>query len=81
MKSFKASARLTLFLVIHSMICIINHVKHFFLYLLYKKQFVFGFLRVGFTVALEVVLDLVHVDQAGLAITEMCLPLSLECWD
>ena len=43
--------------------------------------FFFGFLRQGFSVALVYVLDLVFVDQASLELTEICLPLTPECWD
>ena len=43
--------------------------------------FCFGFLRQGFSVAFEPVLELVLVDQAGLELTEICLPLPLKCWD
>ena len=42
--------------------------------------FWFGFSRQGFTVALEPVLALALVDQAGLELTEI-LPLPPECWD
>ena len=38
-------------------------------------------LRQGFSVALEPVLELALVDQAGLELTEICLPLPPECWD
>ena len=34
----------------------------------------FGFWRQGFPVALEAVLELALVDQAGLELTEFCLP-------
>ena len=37
------------------------------------------FLRQGFSVALEPVLELALVDQAGLKLTEIRLPLSTEC--
>ena len=43
--------------------------------------FLFLFLRQGFPVALEHVLELALVDQAGLELTEITLPLSPECWD
>lgn len=39
------------------------------------EVFVFVFLRQGFSVALEAVLELALIDQAGLKITEICLPL------
>ena len=38
-------------------------------------------LKQGFSVALEPVLELALVDQAGLEHTEICLPLPPECWD
>ena len=41
----------------------------------------FGFSRQGFSVTLEPVPELALVDQAGLKLTEICLPLPLECWD
>ncbi|EGV96176.1 hypothetical protein I79_005859 [Cricetulus griseus] len=41
----------------------------------------FGFSRQGFSVALEAVLELALVDQAGLELTEIRLPLPPECWD
>ena len=39
--------------------------------------------RQGFSIALEPVLELAVVDQAGLKLTEIHLPLPLllECWD
>ena len=40
----------------------------------------FGFLRQGFFVSLEPVLELVLVDQAGLELTDICLSLLPECW-
>ncbi|KAM7339825.1 hypothetical protein ACRRTK_000440 [Alexandromys fortis] len=43
--------------------------------------FFFGFSRQGFSVVLEPVLELALVDQAGLELTEICLPLPPECWD
>ena len=42
--------------------------------------FVF-FLKQGFSVALEPVLELILVDQAGLELTEICLPLPPKCWN
>ena len=39
------------------------------------------FPRQGFSVVLEPVLELALVDQAGLELTEICLPLPPECWD
>ena len=46
-----------------------------------RGTFFFGFLRQGFSVALEAVLELALVDQAGLELTEIRLPLPPECWD
>ena len=40
----------------------------------------FGFLRQGFSVALEAVLELSLVEQDGIEITEIHLPLPSECW-
>ena len=37
--------------------------------------------RQSFSVALEPVLELAPVDQAGLELTEIHLPLPCECWD
>ena len=50
---------------------------------LIKVGFIFAFSRQGFSVALEPVLELALVDQAGLELTEirLRLPLPLECWD
>ena len=42
---------------------------------------VFGFSRQGFSVALELVLELALIDQAGLKLTEIHLSLPPECWD
>ena len=39
------------------------------------------FSRQGFSVALEAVLELALVDQVGLKLTEIHLPLSPEYWD
>ena len=41
----------------------------------------FCFPRQGFSVALEPVLELALVDQAGLELTEIRLPLPPECWN
>ena len=41
----------------------------------------FGLLRQGFPVSLEAVLELALMDQAGLELTEICLPLPPEYWD
>ena len=41
----------------------------------------FYFSRQGFSVALEPVLELALVDQAGLELTKIHLPLPPECWD
>ena len=43
--------------------------------------FIFGFSRQNFSVALEPVLELALVDQVGLELTEICLPLPPDCWD
>ena len=43
--------------------------------------FLFCFLRQGFPVALESVLELALVNQAGLELTEIHLPLSSKCWN
>ena len=42
--------------------------------------FLFVFLRQGFPVALEPVLELALIDQAGLALIQIRLPLPPECW-
>ena len=52
-----------------------------FLLLLFFFFFFFGFSRLGFSVVLEPVLELALVDQAGLKLTAICLPLPPECWD
>ena len=39
------------------------------------------FSRQGFSVALEPALELALVDQAGLELTEIHLPLPPKCWD
>ena len=49
--------------------------------LYYYYYYYFGFSRQGFSVALEPVLELVLVDQAGIEFTEIRLPLPPECWD
>ena len=41
----------------------------------------FCFSRQGFSVILEPVLELALIDQGGLKLTEICLPLPPECWD
>ena len=43
--------------------------------------FFFGFSRQGFSVALEPVLELALIDQAGLKLTEICLSLPPDGWD
>ena len=43
--------------------------------------FIYLFLRQGFSVALEPELELTPVDQAGLELTELRLPLPPESWD
>ena len=52
----------------------------FFFYYFFNF-FIFYFSRQGFSVALEPVLELALVDQAGLELTEIRLPLPPECWD
>ena len=52
----------------------------FFVFGLVWFGFGFGFSKQGFPVALEYVLELVLVDQAGLELTEIQLPLPPECW-
>ena len=37
--------------------------------------------RQGFSLVLEPILELALVDQAGLALTKICLPLPPEGWD
>ena len=54
-----------------------SSVSYFFCYL-FACLFV-CLLRQGFSVALEPVLDLILVDQAGHKLTEICLPLPFEC--
>ena len=39
------------------------------------------FFETGFSVAVEPFLELALVDQAGLELTEIRLPLPPECWD
>ena len=53
----------------------------FFLISFLITFFFFGFLRQGFSVALEPVLELALVDHAGLELIEICLPLPPEYWD
>ena len=48
---------------------------------LFVCLFLFLFLETGFCVALKPVLELALVEQAGLELTEICLPLPPECWD
>ena len=52
----------------------------FFVFVFFVCLFV-CFLRQGFSIALEAVLELILVDQAGLELTEIGLPLPPECWD
>ena len=48
----------------------------------YDGQYIFCFVsKQGFAVALEPVPELALVDQAGLELTEILLPLLPECWD
>ena len=44
-------------------------------------HFFFGFSRQRFSVVSEAVLELALVDQAGLEVTEIHLPLPPKCWD
>ena len=37
--------------------------------------------RQGFTVAIKPILELALIDQVGLKLTGICLPLPAECWD
>ena len=45
------------------------------------SSFCFVFLRQGFSVASEPVLELALVEQAGLELKEIHLPLRPKCWD
>ena len=56
-------------------VCVCEYM-HTFLFCL-----VFGLSRQGFSVALEPVLELALVDQAGLDLTEIHLLLPPKCWD
>ena len=63
-----------------------SHFLSFFFFLtqimtVVAVSFFFNFSRQGFSVVLEPVLQLALVDQAGLKLTEICLPLPPECWD
>ena len=51
----------------------------FFFY--FFNFFIFYFSSQGFSVALEPVLELALVDQAGLELTKIRPPLPPECWD
>ena len=42
---------------------------------------VFDFPTQGFSITLNLVLELALVDQAGLRLTKIHLPLPPECWD
>ena len=46
-----------------------------------QSNYYYFFLRQGFSVDLESVLELALVDQAGLKLAEIHLPLPPECWD
>ena len=47
-----------------------------------RQYFFFWFFKIGFLfVALELILELALVDQAGLKLTEICLPLPPKCWN
>ena len=48
---------------------------------IYLFIYLFGFLRQGISVALKPALELAFVNQVGLKLTEICLPLPPECWD
>ena len=50
-------------------------------HLLFVCLFNFGFSRQGLSIALEPVLKLAFLAQAGLELTEIRLPLFPECWD
>ena len=43
--------------------------------------FCFLFFKIGFSVALNPILELALVDWAGLELTEIHLSLPLECWN
>ena len=58
-----------------------NETSISFFFILFYFILFFGFLRQGLSVVLEPVLELALVDQAGLELTEIQLPLSHECWD
>jgi hypothetical protein len=47
----------------------------------YDRFIYFVFSRQGFSCVALAVLELNSVDQAGLELTEICLPLPPECWD
>ena len=49
--------------------------------LLFFNFFLFWFFETGFSVALEAVLELALIDQAGLQLTEICLLLPPNSWD
>ena len=53
----------------------------FLFFLIFFIFFIFYFSSQGFSVALEPVLELALVDQAGLELTKIHLPLPPECWD
>ena len=52
-----------------------------FFFFYFFNFFIFYFSSQGFSVALEPVLELALVDQAGLELTKIHLPLPPECWD
>ena len=49
--------------------------------LLFFLYFFVFFLGQGFSVVLDALLEVALVDQAGLELTEICLPLPPEWWD
>ena len=61
-----------------AVVCNMASWLHFFFFYFFVC---FCLLRQGFSEALESVLELVLVDQAGLELTETCLPLPPECLD
>ena len=67
----KGFARVLLFLFVFLVFCLFGWLVGWF----------FFFLRQGFSVALEPILKLALVDQAGLEFTEILLPLPPRCWD
>ena len=62
-------------------LAITNHAVMYIVEQMIFVLFCFLFSRQGFSVALKPDLELALVDQAGLELTEIRLPLPLECWD